>query len=536
MEVSTSSSQRSPETELLRRNETARLSKGAIDDAFSRHLNETRQEAKADQRGVSAAESRAEEAREARRADDKRGESSRAESQAEHQRAEKRRDEEARAKRADEKASEKAAAAREKDTPGKPAEEAQGEEADLAASLTEQAALPADTAKTGTGSPAPNGEEAAQSTANADATAPAVDGEGTEQAAQAGADTNAGKETGTQNTAAAEAAKSAQTAAASGLNTAASAAVQSTAQGTGQTNNAQGARSAAPDINAAAANGAESGGNSALQAAQAAADADLSGNLADDGALAGKDGKTLGQLAADKLSAGKEGTATEFKVAGTENAAPRPQAPATPAAAPQQATALNLAGFGLAGTEKPLNVIFDSASGLQIESLPTGTSTQNANPVQLRFGALPGQAQATQVPASAIALQIAKHVQKGVNTFEIRIDPPELGRVDVKLDVATDGRVTAHLVVEKAETLDLLQRDAKALQQALQDAGLDTDQDTLSFSLQDEGNASAFGEGREGNDGTAPGAGETGTAEAEAEVITSYRVMLNGETGVDIRV
>mgnify|MGYP003571131297 FL=1 len=530
MEVSTSSSQRSPETELLRRNETARLSKGAIDDAFSRHLNETRQEAKADQRSVSAAESRAEEAREARRADDKRSENSRAESQAEHQRAEKRRDEEARAKRADEKASEKAAAAREKDAPEKPAEETSGEEADLAAGFVETAPASTDNAETAV---VQTGEKTAETGANAAETAPIIDGEADAQAAQTGT----GKETGTQNTAAADAAKNTQNAAATGLNTAAAAAAQSAAQGTSQTANTQSSRAAAPDLNAAAAtDGAGDGPNAALQAAQAAADADLSGNLADDGALAGKDGKTLGQLAADKLSAGKEGTAAEFKVTGAEATAQRTP-PAAAATAPQQAAPINLAGFGLVGTEKPLNVTFDSTSGLQIEGLPTGTSTQNTNPVQLRFGALPGQAQATQVPASAIALQIAKHVQKGVNTFEIRIDPPELGRVDVKLDVAADGRATAHLVVEKAETLDLLQRDAKALQQALQDAGLEADQDTLSFSLKDEGQAGTFGEGQGQREGEAGGTGEAGLAESEQpEVITSYRVMLNGETGVDIRV
>jgi len=97
---------------------------------------------------------------------------------------------------------------------------------------------------------------------------------------------------------------------------------------------------------------------------------------------------------------------------------------------------------------------------------------------------LHGQAQATQVPNTAIALQIAKYVAKGVSTFEIRLDPPEMGRIDIKLELAQDGRVTAHLAIEKADTLDLMQRDSKALEQALRDAGLDVDSDTLNFSLQ----------------------------------------------------
>ena len=44
--------------------------------------------------------------------------------------------------------------------------------------------------------------------------------------------------------------------------------------------------------------------------------------------------------------------------------------------------------------------------------------------------------------------------------FEIRLDPPELGRIDVKLDVDRDGNVSTRLVVDRADTLDLLKRDA----------------------------------------------------------------------------
>lgn len=99
------------------------------------------------------------------------------------------------------------------------------------------------------------------------------------------------------------------------------------------------------------------------------------------------------------------------------------------------------------------------------------------------------------MPNTAIALQIAKHVAKGVSTFEIRLDPAELGRVDVKLELAQDGRVTAHLAVERPETLDLLQRDAKALEQALRDAGLDTDDASLEFSLNDGSSNQANADG-----------------------------------------
>ncbi len=76
------------------------------------------------------------------------------------------------------------------------------------------------------------------------------------------------------------------------------------------------------------------------------------------------------------------------------------------------------------------------------------------------------------VPISGVALQIAVNVKNGKSSFEIRLDPPELGRIDVRVQIDQNGQVTSHLTVEKAETLSMLQQDAPQLQQALNDAGL----------------------------------------------------------------
>ena len=45
------------------------------------------------------------------------------------------------------------------------------------------------------------------------------------------------------------------------------------------------------------------------------------------------------------------------------------------------------------------------------------------------------------------------------------------------------GQVNARLTVERAETLDLLQRDQRALERALAQAGLDASKTNLEFSL-----------------------------------------------------
>jgi chemotaxis protein MotD len=56
----------------------------------------------------------------------------------------------------------------------------------------------------------------------------------------------------------------------------------------------------------------------------------------------------------------------------------------------------------------------------------------------------------------------------------------------VQLSVDSSGRATSHVVADRADTLDLLRRDAPALERALQSAGLTTDDGALQFSLRDQ--------------------------------------------------
>lgn len=89
-------------------------------------------------------------------------------------------------------------------------------------------------------------------------------------------------------------------------------------------------------------------------------------------------------------------------------------------------------------------------------------------------------------PTQSVAIQIAAKAQNGAQQFEIRLNPPELGRVDVRLEFTKDGQVTTHLIVERPETLDLLSKDARQLEKALSDAGVDIENEGLTFSLQDQ--------------------------------------------------
>jgi hypothetical protein len=100
----------------------------------------------------------------------------------------------------------------------------------------------------------------------------------------------------------------------------------------------------------------------------------------------------------------------------------------------------------------------------------------------------------SQFSMPSIAVEIARQVTNGVNRFQIRLDPPEMGRIDVRLDMDGDN-VTARLTVDKRETLDLLMRDQRALERALADAGLNGKQASLEFSLRQDQEGAGKGHG-----------------------------------------
>lgn len=100
-----------------------------------------------------------------------------------------------------------------------------------------------------------------------------------------------------------------------------------------------------------------------------------------------------------------------------------------------------------------------------------------------RPGVAAGTARFTPAHAGTLAAQIAAKFQNGDRKFEIRMDPPELGRIQVKMHVGNDNRVQAILSAERQETLNDLRQHARELERALEEAGLQLDNDGLSFEL-----------------------------------------------------
>lgn len=135
------------------------------------------------------------------------------------------------------------------------------------------------------------------------------------------------------------------------------------------------------------------------------------------------------------------------------------------------------------------------------------------------------------VPVAGLAVEIATHAKDGNKSFDIRLDPPELGRIHVRLDIDGKGNVTSHLLVDRADTYDLLRRDFSGLERALNDAGLKTGDNSLQFTMRDQG---FTGDQQRGNQFTNS---SRVVVPGEADVPAGApRYMLPRLGGVDIRV
>ncbi len=171
----------------------------------------------------------------------------------------------------------------------------------------------------------------------------------------------------------------------------------------------------------------------------------------------------------------------------------------------------------------------DQSALVQTQSATAAPSFSAALVEARQSSGTPLSAQA--VPLDAIAVHIARKSSEGASQFEISLHPAELGKLDITLKLGEDGRVSAILRAERAETLDLLQRDSRALEQQLRQAGLDVGSNALSFQLS-HGNSQ-----RQANSSAQSGFRNAlgDTPDAATQVSTTY-IAVRKRDGLDIKV
>jgi flagellar hook-length control protein FliK len=143
-------------------------------------------------------------------------------------------------------------------------------------------------------------------------------------------------------------------------------------------------------------------------------------------------------------------------------------------------------------------------------------------------------APSAQPDINTLAISIAARSQAGAKQFDISLDPPELGRVEVRLTVDAAGKAQAHLVAERPETVQMLQRDSGTLTRALKESGVQLGDNGLQFSLKGQGRQ---GDGAQQDSARAkPLAAAAVSAAGPVLPISSTYGLAYSRAGIDIRV
>ncbi len=157
------------------------------------------------------------------------------------------------------------------------------------------------------------------------------------------------------------------------------------------------------------------------------------------------------------------------------------------AAAAQSAAALPVGAPGATDTS--------ASSPVAPQGAPQGILAAAGNPAAA--DAPINMAPLRDAPQAAVlaelSARIAARMEAGRRVFDIRLDPPEMGSINVRLSFNADGQMNAALSADRAEAVELLRRDAPELMRMMREAGVDLAGNGLSFSLDGGRNGAANG-------------------------------------------
>jgi hypothetical protein len=192
-------------------------------------------------------------------------------------------------------------------------------------------------------------------------------------------------------------------------------------------------------------------------------------------------------------------------------------APGEPSPAPttlgtaSEATAVGVKpGIAIPVAAEPSIVPIASPASVDPSVLAPAIAPGAATPVQHGQTTAPaapqGDAGAAPSPAAQVAPALLSLAQapSGGSRLTLRLDPAELGHVQIRIDRAQDAPARVEITAERPETLALLQRDQPQLQRALDQAGVPADGRSLTFHVANQqtgGGQSWSGAGTSGQSG-----------------------------------
>lgn len=177
---------------------------------------------------------------------------------------------------------------------------------------------------------------------------------------------------------------------------------------------------------------------------------------------------------------------------------------ATPAGAPAASSPTAAAPNPVAAPDATAPVardIADAATGAEEapagEGLPPETTAATPAVHVAREAAVPTMSRAAIDATAQIAAQILKKLDGRTSRFEMALTPEELGRVDVKLDIDSEGRLAARLAFDNPAAAADLRGRVDELRRQLEQAGFHLAEDAFEFAERNSG-SSAFDRGDDG--------------------------------------
>lgn len=219
--------------------------------------------------------------------------------------------------------------------------------------------------------------------------------------------------------------------------------------------------------------------------------------------------------------------------------------PARPAAAPATPAPAVAAGPAASPANFPtVAVARDVANGGETEGPPSetlppleNTTAQTQSAAGARETGLPQLSRATIEATAQIAAQILRRLEGRSTRFEMALTPDELGRVDVKLDIDSEGRLNARLAFDNPLAATDLKGRADELRRQLEDAGFQLADDAFEFTERDSG-SSAFDRGQDARNGSSRAFAAATRLNTEIDVAQPPRwlALSLSPSGVDMKV
>ncbi|MEQ1780074.1 MAG: flagellar hook-length control protein FliK [Hyphomonadaceae bacterium] len=197
---------------------------------------------------------------------------------------------------------------------------------------------------------------------------------------------------------------------------------------------------------------------------------------------------------ADANGAAKDGKPADASAQGASPAAA--QANAHPAASSAtQATAPAAAAVSTDNAAQAATNAGSAAS--QAAAQPAATSNPPTDAT--RAAATPPALQSAPAATIQVYTRFIERADGRAQRFDVRLDPAELGRVDVRIEIGADKKVHAVMAAHDSAALTDLMRGQKALERALSDAGIDLAENGLRFEIAADSGRGGASQQREGD-------------------------------------